>query len=441
MAASFRRYLTVPATRMAHAVSRGILAFCITLSRPLGARRLAKGKPRTMWGITPIVTLPLKARSDRMLGFRSESVVFTIYYITRAFTWNLSLLRRVFGLWPTANLAGYRVLLGIALLRYDVFHIFADRGIMPPVWRSFGIDPEELEAIHAAGKRLYVYGYGADVRTRTATEALGRWNFCAGCDDPGRYCVCDDAKGQELMSTVSAYATALVSLGDMLTYMPNARHLAYWPIDTDAVASADTTIGTARDTSAPLRIAHAPNHPHFKGTKYLDEAIARLASQGHAIELIRVTGVTNTEVIRLFATADIIADQFIGGAYGYTALEGLARGKPVFTYVRSPDLVLAADECPFFNVQPEQIEAVLLWCLENRTRLATIGRQGRAYIERHHSVPAVAARFAVMYRETAQFPQPIVANLSAFERREAARQASIEVCLGWHHPWQVTAAL
>lgn len=419
--------------RAAHGLSRRFLWACIPLGRRLGVRRAARDRLRTLWGVTPIVTLPLKARCDHALGFRSESVVFTTYYITRAFTWNLSLCRRAFDSFPLASRAGYRVLLGLALLRYDVFHVFADRGIMPPTWRAFGIDPEELSAIRAAGKPVYVYAYGADVRTRAATEALGRWNFCAECDDPGRYCVCDDTKGRALMTATSTHATALVSLGDMLTYMPGARHLPYWPIDIDAIAPATSPV----DPSQPLRIAHAPNHAHFKGTKYLEAAIATLRADGHRIELIKVSGVPNATVMQMFAAADIVADQFIGGAYGYSALEGLARGKPVLTYVRSPDLVLAADECPFVNVTPDNLETVLLWCLANRHLLPVIGMQGRAYVERHHSIPAVAARFSALYRQTAQFPPATVARLKAFEAAEQRRCASIAISPAPLHPFRI----
>jgi len=422
-------------SRAAHWFSRRFLRVCAFAGRYLSARRIAKGRPRTMWGITPISSLPLKARCDNALGFPSDSVVFTTYYITRSFTWNLSLLRRAFNAWPAATNAGYRLVLGVALLRYDVFHVFADRGILPPVWRGFGIDPEELAALKAAGKRLYVYGYGADVRTRATTEALGRWNFCVGCDDKGRYCVCDDARGRQQMEQTAASATALVSLGDMLAYMPNARHLAYWPVDTDAI----NFIGVTHDPEKPLRIAHAPNHPHFKGTQYLEAAIASLQAQGHAIELVRVSGVPNTEVIRLFAAADIVADQFIGGAYGYTALEGLARGKPVLTYVRSVNLVLGAQDCPFLNVTPDTLEAALQWCIMNRARLTAIGRQGRAYVERHHTIAAVAGRFATMYVDTAGFPDRLTQRLATFALRETQRQASVECSDDWHHPWQVIA--
>jgi hypothetical protein len=102
-------------------------------------------------------------------------------------------------------------------------------------------------------------------------------------------------------------------------------------------------------------------------------------------------------------------------------------------------LVLAADDCPIFSVTPEHLEKALLWCLVNRANLAAIGRQGRAYIERHHDIAAVAARFSALYRETAGFPANVNARLEAFERDEAARRAAIALTDGWHHPWRVTA--
>ncbi len=432
MNSAISRLRSLPRHFVEH-LSRWFLSVCVVLGRQLTARRIAAGRPRTMWGITPIVTLPLKAKCDEALGFRSESVVFETYYITRNFTWNLRFWARVFNRWPSASRSGYRLLLAIALLRYDVFHTFADRGIMPPMWRSFGADPDELAALKAADKRLYVFAYGADVRTREATLELGRWNFCVDCDDPGRYCVCDDRRGKEMMETLSTYATALVSLGDMLTYVPDARHIAYWPIDTDKLSYEG--VGTQ---SGALRIAHAPNHSHFKGTSYLEASIARLRERGYAIELMRISGVPNTEVLRLFADADLVADQFIGGAYGYTALEALARGKPVMTYVRSADLAIASDECPFLNVTPDTLDDALVWCCEHRELLAIIGQQGRAYVERHHSIAAVASRFAALYGESANFPAPINNRLSQYIEGEAIRRASIPQSQGWQHPWQIT---
>jgi glycosyltransferase involved in cell wall biosynthesis len=405
------------------------------LGATLTARRIARGQPASLWGITPILTLPLKARCDRLLGFRSNSLVYTTYVITSAFDINLSLLARVvYRLAPRYASVLHRLVLAWALVRYDIFHFFADRGIMPATGR-FGIDPWEMDVIRKAGKYLYVYCYGADVRTRGKTLALGRWNFCSDCPEPGKYCICDDATGEAVMNAIANRATALVSLGDMLTYVPSGEHLAYWPIDVEMLPNVVDVV-----SAGPLRIAHAPNHTHFKGTRYLSEAVAHLRARGFGIELITVSGVSNTTVLEIFSEADLVADQFIGGAYGYTALEAMACGKPVLTYVRDASLVEAAEECPFLIAQPETIETVLEWCLTHRERLPAIGAQGRMYVERWHSLPAVAGRFATLYLRTAAFPDILRRRLQRFVADEALRRGSGSKSEHWHHPWRLTGA-
>ena len=315
--------------------------------------------------------------------------------------------------------------------RYDVFHFFFDRGILLPPQR-FGISLEELDLLRAAGKRVYVYAYGADVRLREKTLSLGRWNFCTDCPEIGKFCFCDDEVGRKMLAEIAQRVTGTVALGDMINYVPGCRIMHYWPIDTEAITPLPQPAA-----SGPLLIAHAPNHTHFKGSQYLEATIDRLRSEGHMIRYVKVQGVPNAEVIRLFGEADIVADQFIGGAYGYTALEGMARSKPVLTYVRTPDLVEAADECPLINTTPDTLEAVLRWLLDNRARLPLIGAQGRAYVERWHSIGAVAERLGRMYEETADFPEPVLDKIKAQRRRENTARAAIRPVCGWEHPFRI----
>jgi hypothetical protein len=59
------------------------------VARLAGSWRLTWSSPRAMWGVTPILTLPLLAKCDRLLGVRSESLVFTVYHTTNSFDINL----------------------------------------------------------------------------------------------------------------------------------------------------------------------------------------------------------------------------------------------------------------------------------------------------------------------------------------------------------------
>jgi glycosyltransferase involved in cell wall biosynthesis len=386
------------------------------MGRRLTRWRLRRGKPRTLWGVTPILTLPLLARADRLLGAEGKSFVYQTYYISRTFDINLSwIYKNVLSKNTLVYIGATYWILAWLMLRYDVFHYFYDRGILLPPNMRLWIDPHELETLKAADKRIYTYAYGADVRTREATLALGKFNFCADCDAPGRYCICSEDEAQRNINGVHKYANAMVSMIDMIHYVPGCRNLHYWPIDVDKIAY----VGTQWDKSRPIRLLHAPNHMHFKGSRYLFAAIEQLQSEGVPIELKTISGVSNAEVLQSMAEADVVAEQFIGGAYGYTAIEAWAMGKPVLTYVRDETVPANAQDFPGINTNPDTLYEILKSLAAGAFDLGQIGRQSRRYVERYYSIEAVALGLGKMYAETAEAPP-------AWRSRLAERIAGIE---------------
>ena len=381
---------------------------------PVDGRASAECWPDvTLWGVTPILTLPLLARCDRLLGITSQSLVFTTYHITRGFDLELSLPDRLANKlrqWTRLpfDRVFRRLVLLYVLLRYDCIHTFNDRAILVGPDR-FGIDRKELATLAACGKRLYTYAYGADVRGREATLTLGSPNICQECPEPGRFCVCDGAALASVMERLDGVATARIAMGDMTVYVPGCRDMHYWPLDLDRLKPAPAPSRKGR----PLRVAHAPNHAHFKGSRFLEAAIHRLTGEGYAIELVRVSGVTNEKVIELFAGCDLVADQFIAGFHGYTALEAMALGRPVLCFLRGPEMMMDPATCPIINTCPETVYDVLLACLLGRLDLDSLGRQSRAYVERHYSLKAVAVRLGRLYIDTAALPPLLTARIEA----------------------------
>jgi hypothetical protein len=189
-------------------------------------------------------------------------------------------------------------------------------------------------------------------------------------------------------------------MGDMLAYVPNAENLHFWPLDLRKLEYAEPR----PRSGGPLRVAHAPNHPHFKGTHYLEEAVERLQREGVAIELVRIQGVPNSEVLRLFREVDLVAEQFIGGFHGYTALEAMAVGRPVISYLRGPEMMIDPASCPILNADPRALYQVLKDCALGLHDLPELGRRGRIYVERYYSEEAVAARLGRLYLRSPSLP-------------------------------------
>ncbi len=404
---------------------RPVLESCIdgfvATARRLGERRQRDGKIRTLWGTTPILTLPVLARCDKLIGLKSDSLVFTTYHITRNFSINLTIPDKVAGKLVRILSSAHRrfrfAVLAYVMLRYDAVHFFYDRGLLPGTER-FGIEEAEIELLSRAGLKIYTYAYGADVRTRDRTLALGPVNFCTDCPQPKAYCICDDEQLDLSLSRLDHRVTARIAMGDMLTYVPGCRNMHYWPLDLEHLQPAPLTWRKGE----PLRIAHAPNHSHFKGTRHLEAAIERLRDEGYDVELVKISGVPNTVVLDIFRSVNLVADQFIGGFHGYTALEAMALGRPVLCFLRAPEMTIAPEESPIINAPPHLVYSVLKSILDREIDLEDLGRRSRRFIERYYSIPAVAARLGRLYLETSDWPQAALDHIGA-------RVSELEVAL------------
>ena len=141
-------------------------------------------KLRSLWGTTPILSILRTAKADTLLGIQSDTLVFSTYFTAEEFTYNYSRFYKNRLL---------RVLIRIlvfpwALYKYDIFHFFCDRGILPTRnWH--GISLLELVILRFFGKTVFVYTSGTDVRTRNITEKLGHYNCCMHCPRVGIACV------------------------------------------------------------------------------------------------------------------------------------------------------------------------------------------------------------------------------------------------------------
>jgi hypothetical protein len=364
-------------------------------------RTMARYRRRSIWTGTPIITLALKAKSERSLGFDAITVVRSTYLITNQFDLVISDLTR--GNRALELLITHTLFLWVCCTA-DRVHAYTDGGFLP-VHQRFMFNRLELFCYRVLGVKLFIWTYGADVRIKSTTIALGEPNCCSDCTQVGVACVCDNALQGRAYAQVISVAKAVFSMGDMIEYTPGSRNnLFFWPIDFSLdQGTRYQPIYPDGDVTRPLRVVHAPNHRMFKGTRYLEAAVSALQAEGVAIELVLVERVPNDQALAIYRTADVIFDQCLIGFHGYFALEAMALGKPVICFIRDPErYLLEPEKCPILNVHRDQIcEALRALATVDRHSLCDTGRRSRDYVEQYYSVEAFSDRLGRAYKELA----------------------------------------
>jgi len=371
-----------------------VVALVAGLLRPL-RRLLGAGQRFSLWAGTPILNMATNARAERLLGCRTKSLVYETYYITSAFDIDLSRwCRNSVGRW-LVSLAAFVW----ACFRADRLHFYCDRGLLPSRGR-FTFDKRELVVYRLLGIPVFLWTYGADIRSRRACQSMGEPNCCTGCDAPGRYCICDDDVAARNQVVLARWSTArFAGIGDMFPYTPGSIDDVYfWPVDLDADGGRRYQPQYPAAGGERLRIVHAANHRKFKGTDHLVKAVEQLKAEGLPIELVLVERMSNEKALEIYRSADLIFDQCLMGNHGYFALEAMALGKPVMCFIRHPDRYLLAPEaCPIINTHVATLVDDLRRVFQHRERLPEIGRRGRDYIEQYFSMRAFADRLSRAY--------------------------------------------
>ena len=250
---------------------------------------------------------------------------------------------------------------------------------------------------------MFLWTYGAEIRNQKVCRSMGEPNCCTDCDNPGKYCICDDTKAKGNLKKLAKLSRAMFSgVGDMFDYTPGSINDTYfWPVDLEADSGNKyRPVYPQPSKDRLLPIVHASNHRMFKGTQYLINAVEALKTEGANVELVLVEKVPNSEALEMYRSADLIFDQCLMGNYGYFALEGMALGKPVMCFIRKPDeYLLHPEECPIINTHVMTLKEDIRSLVEKRHKLTEIGIQGRKYIEKYFTSEAFAERLGRAYKD------------------------------------------
>jgi glycosyltransferase involved in cell wall biosynthesis len=352
--------------------------------RRLVARRYG-ARPRILWGPVAIINIRYSSLADRLHGYRSDTLVYQPYSINRQHDFDY-VLERFVRIPLLGLLVPYAAFIW-ASLRYDVFGFFFDGGLLAqtPWWRI------ELRLLKLAGKYIVVYPYGGDARLPSTTRRHGPWHayteIAPGEEDR------DETHVRRRLDAFGRHADVILGCADLVEDLPRLDGVFLYPFPTHEWQPAEAP------EDEVLTVVHSPNHPHYKGTRYLVDAVDALRREGLPIELVLVQGVPTDEARAIYERADVIADQFLIGAYALFAIEGMALGKPVLCYLNDRFAPYHPEwgECPLVNTAPDTIGENLRRLLDPRLR-QEIGARGPAYAAKYHSLQAVGAQLDAIYR-------------------------------------------
>jgi glycosyltransferase involved in cell wall biosynthesis len=239
------------------------------------------------------------------------------------------------------------------LPKTDIFHFYFGLTLVP---KSI-----QFPILKAFGKKSVFHFLGSDIRGKTPDElAYGRR---ANAQIVGSY--------------------------DAIRWVPEAEVV---PVGLDLSKYDPTPVAG----NGKVRIVHAPTKRMVKGTEAVIAACEQLP-----VELDLIENVRHNEAIERYRQADIVVDQLKVGWYGVFAIEGMALGKPVVTFlhdeaVERTERAFGVD-VPIVSATEETLLERLRPLVESAEERQRVGASGRAYVEQVHDAEKVVDRLIEIY--------------------------------------------
>jgi glycosyltransferase involved in cell wall biosynthesis len=237
----------------------------------------------------------------------------------------------------------------------DIFHFYFGLTLLP---KSL-----QFPLLRALGKRSVMHFLGSDIRGRSPAELA--WAARAGARVVGSY--------------------------DAARWVPDAQVIPPG-IDVRAIEPASPAV---RDRPVVL---HAPSSRAKKGTEQVIAACKELD-----VELEIVEGLDHREAFERYRQADVIVDQLNAGWYGIFAIEAMALGKPVVTFLHDEAVQKTEQafgiEIPIVNATAATLAGALQPLVASADERRRIGRASRAYVEEVHDLERMTDRLLALYAD------------------------------------------
>lgn len=330
------------------------------------------GRNRIMHGLSEVAGQnSYSVQGLKEIGEEAETVIYYKHPFAYSFDKCLNINKANKKMFPF-----YVLKLGIfflhALIRYDCFHFHFGHSIL---------NCHELRIYRFFKKKIFFEFHGSDLRDQeTFCRVSGLPYEPEEATSPKQHArnrkICKDANG------------IIVHDDELLQYLPKKCAPCYVvPLRVNIMHFE----ANYPDPNAEIiKIVHAPSKRAIKGTQFVLEAFDLLKEKYSNIELVLVEGKTQQEAFEIYKTADIIVDQLFVGTYGVFAIEGMAMGKPVITYISETMRNRLPEELPIVSADVHTLKNVLERLILDGELRRGKGIEGRKYVENYHDYRYVA---------------------------------------------------
>ncbi len=262
---------------------------------------------------------------------------------------------------------------------YDLFHFHCGRSLFPRNWDLLWLDK--------MGKTYYFEYHGSEIRNGKPWESNPYSSFLPIYKENPEMV----ARAEKQLANARG---AIVHDAEMGLYVPEGASVFYIPLRMN-VGQFEPRFPDDTGCTKPL-IVHAPSRRGIKGSEYVERAIQVLSAE-YDFEFILVENMTQMEAFEIYGRADIIIDQLFIGTYGVFALEAMALGKPVVTYLR-PDLLDSFPRSlPILSANIDDLAEKIAFLLEHPAERTRRGKAGREYVETYHDYRKAATLLSNLY--------------------------------------------
>ncbi|ULL19450.1 glycosyltransferase [Paenibacillus sp. H1-7] len=267
-----------------------------------------------------------------------------------------------------------------AIETFDIFHFYFNQTLMP--------DYSDLPLLLNKSKKVVMHYLGSDVRRFSIAKNFNKYNVAK---------THDESQIISRLEHVSKYVkNCIIADGELYEYVKDYFENVHFLNTTIDLEAYQPPIDFTFRKVKPL-VVHAPTSPEIKGTRYVLEAVENLQKK-YDFDFKLVKDMSHEEAKKVYKQADIIVDQLKLGSYGVLALEAMAMGKPVITYINEFMRDYYPKDLPIVSANTENVGDELEKLLVDDDLRSILGDRGRKYVEKHHNPKIVVKKLLDIYK-------------------------------------------